>query len=642
MVSPDLLAAILRVLNEITNAATTITAFALLLYALTFNLRERVARSLAFLLACVTIVHFTDVLAGTAPDDFEAGIWMRLQWVGIAFLPAAYLHFSDALLAATGRPSRGRRYAAVRVSYALGALLLMVVAFGDSIVGGIARADTVPYLTPGAWYPAFVVGFAGILALAAANLSRAYRRCLTRASRRRMRYLMVGAIGPVLTAFPVLTSGGAFLLSSPIVFWGVLAFINTAVAVQLILMAYAVAYFGVSYPDRVVKSRLFQWILRGPVVASSTLAVTVVVNRFSAFVGLQQSRLVPFAMVGSLLLLQFVITLLRPTIERWFFYGEDRQDISRLHLLEERLLTTGDLRQFLESLLNAACDLARTRSAFVAALSQGRLEMEVAVGPDDPLRGSEELPPVLVDSRKRDFEALGSVFLWDAYWILPLRSSHNGEMIGLLGLRQRAAEPDFHPEEAAALADLSERAAVALAERLLQREVFAAVDRLVPQAMAIQRMRAAARFAVPGAFTDAADNLQSEGDLAVLVREALSHYWGGPRLTRSPLLRLAVVRQSLEDNEGSPVNALRSVLHQAVESVRPGGERRFTGEWMLYNILEMKFLQGRKVRDVALRLAMSEADLYRKQRVAIEAVAKAIADMEREAVASANGGRPTD
>jgi hypothetical protein len=37
------------------------------------------------------------------------------------------------------------------------------------------------------------------------------------------------------------------------------------------------------------------------------------------------------------------------------------------------------------------------------------------------------------------------------------------------------------------------------------------------------------------------------------------------------------------------------------------------------------------VRDVAMRLAMSEADLYRKQRVAIEAVAQAITNMERDA-----------
>jgi hypothetical protein len=32
-----------------------------------------------------------------------------------------------------------------------------------------------------------------------------------------------------------------------------------------------------------------------------------------------------------------------------------------------------------------------------------------------------------------------------------------------------------------------------------------------------------------------------------------------------------------------------------------------------------------------MRLAMSEADLYRKQRVAIEAVAKAILEMEQQA-----------
>jgi hypothetical protein len=45
----------------------------------------------------------------------------------------------------------------------------------------------------------------------------------------------------------------------------------------------------------------------------------------------------------------------------------------------------------------------------------------------------------------------------------------------------------------------------------------------------------------------------------------------------------------------------------------------------------MKFLEGRKVREIAMRLAMSEADLYRKQRVAIEAVADAIMEMEQRA-----------
>ena len=78
-------------------------------------------------------------------------------------------------------------------------------------------------------------------------------------------------------------------------------------------------------------------------------------------------------------------------------------------------------------------------------------------------------------------------------------------------------------------------------------------------------------------------------------------------------------------------NALRSILKQGIDRVRPDGDRRFTGEWILYNILDMKFMEGRKVREIALRLAMSEADLYRKQRVAIEAVANAIVDMETQA-----------
>jgi hypothetical protein len=46
--------------------------------------------------------------------------------------------------------------------------------------------------------------------------------------------------------------------------------------------------------------------------------------------------------------------------------------------------------------------------------------------------------------------------------------------------------------------------------------------------------------------------------------------------------------------------------------------------------LPKKFIEGRKVREVAGRLAMSEADLYRKQRVAVEAVAKAILNMESQ------------
>ena len=90
----------------------------------------------------------------------------------------------------------------------------------------------------------------------------------------------------------------------------------------------------------------------------------------------------------------------------------------------------------------------------------------------------------------------------------------------------------------------------------------------------------------------------------------------------------------MEQEGGNPTKGLRSVLAQAIEDLRPEGQRQMTAsEWLLYNILELKFIQGKPVREIASRLAMSESDLYRKQRVAIEQVAQKIIELEAE-----NGG----
>jgi hypothetical protein len=423
----------------------------------------------------------------------------------------------------------------------------------------------------------------------------------------------------------------------------VLTLINIAVAFQTVMITYSVSYFGVSYPDRVVKSRLTQWILRGPFVVSTVLAVTVIVNRIGVGLGYENSRAVPFAMVAILLLLQYVITIVRPKIERAFFYGRDRGDVARLQLLEDHLLTTGDLRQFMESILNAGCDVLGVGSAFVAVVGPEGLELEVAVGPENPFRGTEEPPSLLLSQNERQqFEHLGAIFMWDVYWIIPIHLLRSEDVIGLVGFQARSVKPDFSSDEEKSIKALVDRAAVALADRLLQREVFRVVDRLVPEMEEIQRLRAESSYGSAESLATPIEDLPSDKDVVELVRDALGHYWGGPRLTRSPLLGLRVVRREVEDHDHNPVNALRTILRRAIEGIRPEGDRRFTAEWMLYNILEMKFLQGRKVRDVAMRLAMSEADLYRKQRVAIEEVARGINQMEREVVVSELSGEVED
>jgi hypothetical protein len=635
----DVLISTLQIINQIFTAANAITAVSLLFYSLTFNLRERVARTFAQLMACVAVVYLGDILASTTQVNSELEIWLRLQWLGIAFIPATYFHLSDTLLAATGRPSQGKRKAVVLLGYALSGVFLLTSALTNELGGELRFVGTAGYLQPGILFWIFTVYMLGMLSLSGLNYWRTYKRSLTRASRRRFRYLVAGSIGPLLATYPFLMLVGVVGVNFPILFWFFLNSITIAIAIMLVLMAYAVAYFGVSYPDRVVKSRLFQWILRGPVVVSTMLAVLVIINRIAEFLEMENSRLIPVILVATILLLQYLITLIRHPIERWLFYGQDRDDVFRLQLLEERLLTTSDLRQFLESILNAACNFTGSRSAFIAVMGENGLEQEVAVGPDDPLRGSEDLPPFLMADKKREIEILGTVFIWDHFWLIPLKGPENSsDLIGLMGLRARSEEPDFKEDEAEALTLLAERARIAITDRLLQREVFQAMDRLMPQIEEIQRMRVAARYIGSDAFTTPADSLSMDADLAQLVRDALTHYWGGPRLTESPLLKLKVVRQALDEHDGNPVNALRSILKRGIEKVRPSGERRLTAEWMLYNILEMKFLEGRKVRDVAMRLAMSEADLYRKQRVAIEAVTKAIAEMERDATVMAQEG----
>jgi len=198
-------------------------------------------------------------------------------------------------------------------------------------------------------------------------------------------------------------------------------------------------------------------------------------------------------------------------------------------------------------------------------------------------------------------------------------------LLGLLGVARRENQL-IESDQRDALWLLADRASLALQDRQLQHRVFRSLADLQPQVEMIQRMRAAGRYDTRVSLMS--ESLPQETDLANWVKDALTHYWGGPKLTNNPLMKLQIVRELAEKDGGNSANAIRTLLRNAVDQVKPGGDRKFTTEWILYNILEMKFIEGRKVRDVASRLAMSEADLYRKQRVAVEAVAKAIFEME--------------
>jgi len=632
----DLMIKGLQTINELLIAGIAITAFSLLLYALTFNLRDRVARSFAFILLCMVIVSTGEAIASVTNAASEIAFWLRFEWIGIIFLPPAYVHFSDALLETTGRPSRGRRWRMVKVVYIFSVLFLIGLVSGWVVGSLVLNQGPAPYLERTWLTWVFAVYYAGVVGWGWVNIWRAYQRTVTSTSRRRMRYLLLGALAPALGSYPFLLFGPGTATAHPLLFWVAAMLSNLLVSVLLVLMAYAVAFFGVAWPDRVVKRRLFKWLMRGPVTASTVLSVTTVIRRLGDAYDISYQTALPVIMVGTLLLMEHLITLVSPFWERWLFHGGDRDNLQLIQTLEERLLTSGDLRDFLESVLAAVCDRLQITNAFLVTLGNEGSEMLLMLGSQDPFEES-ELPQDLVQSVSRN-GGVGvqrteykQLFLWKDYWLVPLyENGEEGEQLfGLLGAGQnQAGSPDEDQVEALRL--LARRAAMALQDRQMQQQVFTSVEALTPQVDLIQRLRAAARYDGVEVLTSPLTSLDDR-DLSRWVKDALSHYWGGPKLSQSPLLRLQIVQRALESHEGNPTNALRAILQDAIERVRPEGERRFTGEWILYNILEMKFMEGRKVRQIAMRLSMSEADLYRKQRVAIEAVAKAIATMEIEA-----------
>jgi hypothetical protein len=621
-------------LNQILTAGIAITAFSLFLYSLTFNLRDRVARSFAIILLCVVVVSTADAVQYPSISSWGIDTLLRLQWVGIIYLPAAYLHLSDALLVTAGRPSRGRRRLAVRAMYLVSTVFLALLVQGVLLGPLVPDGKPAPHLQRTLWTEVFTAYYVGAMIWAGVNFARAFSRMLTRSGRRRMVYLMAGATAPALGSYPYLLFGSGIAARFPLLFWGLATSINAAVGGLVILMAYAVAFFGVSWPDRVIRSRLFKWIMRGPVTASVALAVMTVVRRAGVFMGVEYSAFVPLAMVAVVLLLEHAITLFAPLAERYLFFGQDRLELQLFQTIEERLVTQGDLQQFLEAVLAAVRDHLHSRAAFIAALDGDNLSLIVTAGSRAALDQQ-----TLTNALEMLASSNGSErheFTWGNFWLLPLHQRRRSdldmdEVAPLLGIMGVARIQDQHIEQdqRESLWLLADRASLALEDRHLQQRVFHSLQDLEPQVDLIQRMRAAGRYDTAASLLSA--ELPPESDLSTWVKDALSHYWGGPKLTSSPLMHLQVVREMASAYDGNAANALRALLRKAVDQVKPEGERRFTTEWILYNILEMKFIEGRRVREVAGRLAMSEADLYRKQRVAVEAVAKAILDMESQA-----------
>jgi hypothetical protein len=654
----------ITLLNRIVNTGILITAFALIIYYGLYNRRSHIAQGFARLLGFLIITYLGDLLAQISTNS--TFIWLRLQWVGIALIPAAALDVSDVLLRATGDTSPTRRLASY-AAYATGIVVFLLIAFTDWVAIPGMPDESLPHLAPGPLFLPFACFYFASGAWAMYNVVEARRRSLTTTTRRRMTYFILSFAAPMLGVFPYLLPTGWPTTLPLIIPWLGILLVNMSVGAAVTFMGYTVAYFRAGAPDRVIKRRMIKYLMRGPLLAALVITAIVASARVERWLSIPDPMVGYIAAAATILLMQLFIVTLQPTLDR-FIAADDSSEVKRLQQFSERLMTTSDLTQYLENIVAALCDLLRARTAFVMRIQpigmSEKIPMLVTIGnvdleeiPEaaqtiravvreignesgaDHANGQQAQPLHSADTSPKTgtvnptLSATGFI-RWRNYWLIPLHYSDPSvaEPLGVLGLVARTVELELTHEELQGVNVLVSQASLALEDSIKQARAFEALERIIPDANEMQLRMASARNLAAPTLADFEIEPQGGQDFTHMVREALSQFWGGPKLAESPLLSLQVVVDAVEEHNGNATKALRAVLMDAIERTKPGGTRSMTSaEWLLYNILELKVIKSEKVRDVASKLFMSESDLYRKQRSAFEEVARIVRDMEREA-----------
>ena len=635
------LSLVLETLNQILYAAVAITAIALLMYTTGFNFKDRIVQTFALILVCVVMIYTGETVAAVSNKPEYIQLWLQFKWIGLVMLPAVYLHFSDALLTVSGRPSRGRRKTLVWITYVITGTAAILIFFGVTIGGLTPEKAPMFYLERNQLTFFFGIFYIIVMAMVSYNLVRAMIRTATKTGLRRMIYLLAGAAAIAFSSIIFLFHGNTWFSIHPHWFWFLSILASLITTFFIIVMTYTVSFFGLLWTDRQIKSRLFRWLLRGPFTAAIVLGLTTVARRYGELQGDSYIYYVPIVMVGGTLLLQYAINLFSPYIEKSFFWGDDRQELDTIQSLQDRMLTNRDLHQFLETTAALISDRLPVSGGFIALLEGDKVTRSVSTG-DQKAIENYLIDEKFIKEAQENLVDQDGLIEWQGLFLVPLEYAFEDGTSRLLGLGGFVKNDNWivKEEDRESILQLAERAGLAIKDHAIQKQVIESLSALQTEVDYLQNIRAASSFNV-----DTLKNIEQpelpEG-MASWVKDALTHYWGGPKLTNNPLMQLKVVEEESENQDGNRTNALRSVLTEAIEMVKPSGERKFTSEWLLYNILELKFLQGKKVREVARKLAVSEADLYRKQKIAIESVAQKIAVMEASANGNGNHSSPPE
>ncbi|MBQ6519669.1 MAG: hypothetical protein IJI14_13185 [Anaerolineaceae bacterium] len=618
---------VLRALSEVLTAAVAMSAFSILLFSLQFlRKKQKLAAALVPLLLSVTVIYSADALETIASGEGARLMWQMIHWTGFVLLPPVCLWFAMVILELTGREI-GKTAVGFAVLNVILSFVFIWLLWSGKLFSGVRVIDNIgTTMEPSGLTPLFWTYFAVNFAAVAGLLFMALSRTRTQASRRRMIYLIFGLAGVVIGTFPLLLFGSGMVISQhPLVFWLLSVFGNAVVTLMVILLGYSCATFSVPWSDRFTRLRMIEWMLRGPVTASLTLWLVTMINRSGNALGLDISGVNTLATVLAIIFLEYLISVLMPRIERGGIVGLGKEDYTIYKEFQGMMVFKPELETYLEALTGALCDRFQARDGFFAVMDEsGNFDPVIKTGESSWL----DLPAML-EKMPGYFKEHGDAFYWDGVGAVIPVFNHDENLdtfLGVLGLAD--VSPELFPNgNGNVLEDAVDKARTVLWQR-----------RYLTSAYQVLRSRAGERgengfhsgsVLNQNALLDKGNTTELD-EVTVWVKDALTHYWGGPKLSENPLLSWQIVRKKAEESGENEVNALRGILKQALEELRPEGERTTGGEWMLYNLIDLKFFEKQKVKDIVRRLSMSEADFYRKQRLAVEAVSKVIIRMEHE------------
>jgi GAF domain-containing protein len=491
-----------------------------------------------------------------------------------------------------------------------------------------------------------------LAALALVNFWQGYRHANSEVRRRQFRPLLLATVLAALGGLYV-TLGiglGVDLPELPR---------DVAFGVAVALLGFAVARHNALVEGRVVEADLLYVFLT--VGSLTTLTVLLAELLFStghvfSFVTLV---LVMVVTIGALM----VYDGLRTALDRVLYRDQFRQLRANLRSLATEAGTGRSLPEQLQAMLAQVCTTLSVQRGAIALAQDGSF---VVVASQEATPFGEVLPPTRVlaaeivalpaapgkpPAAKAGVQAPEH---GDAMALLvPIASG--GSQIGALVLGPRAADQPYAEDDLMLLDDVADQLATVIRMAQLQEENARAITAMVAEFR--ERERAMERqmqemLAIGDAPAESAPTGTSQKDLVAQVEDALRRLHDYHALGEHPLAQLTIVRQDLGKAPGDATThidrgkALNKVLVQAIQKLQPEGvppnpHTVPPREWHQFIILYNSYVLDELNRDIMSRLYIGEGTYNRTRRRALQGVAKALQEMEREAASKQTNAQKT-